>query len=241
MNELLDDELLQAYADTNYGYGNYQGSYWFVGMEQGGGGSFKDIAKRLRVWKQLGQNELDDLCQYHVDLGVQWLFGEHAKLQPTWNKLIRVVLNAEQQEITVEQVRSYQRDSLGRKDSNNCLLELLPLPSPSIQDWMYAKYSALPQLATRTSYISHYVERRIEHIQQRISEHTPKAVVFYGIQYKDWWKKIADVPFVEVSTDGLLIGKNETTTFVITKHPSTKGVPNEYFHQVGRQITANER
>lgn len=100
--ELLDDELLQAYADTNYGYGNYQGSYWFVGMERGGGGSFKDIAKRLKVWKQLGQNELDDLCQYHVDLGVHWLFGECAKFQPTWNKLIRIVLSAEQQSATSE-------------------------------------------------------------------------------------------------------------------------------------------
>ncbi|BAY34333.1 hypothetical protein NIES2107_62380 [Nostoc carneum NIES-2107] len=46
MNNLpfFDDELLEKIIETFYGYGNYQGNYWFIGMEEAGG-DFKDIKK----------------------------------------------------------------------------------------------------------------------------------------------------------------------------------------------------
>ena len=40
---MFDDELLQAYIDTFYGFGKYEGKYWFIGMEEGGGGTFEEI------------------------------------------------------------------------------------------------------------------------------------------------------------------------------------------------------
>jgi hypothetical protein len=48
-----------------YGYGDYRGAYWFVGMEEGGSDSFDEVAKRLRLWDERGRRELEDV----VDLG----------------------------------------------------------------------------------------------------------------------------------------------------------------------------
>ncbi len=57
------------------------------------------------------------------------------RIQPTWNKLIRIVLSAKEKEnINLENVRKYQINELGRKDKETCLLELFPLPSQSLND-----------------------------------------------------------------------------------------------------------
>jgi hypothetical protein len=40
VEKLFDDQLLERFMCTFYGYGNYRGAYWFVGMEEGGGDSF---------------------------------------------------------------------------------------------------------------------------------------------------------------------------------------------------------
>lgn len=57
----FDDELLLAYMDGFYGYGNYQAPYWFVGMEEGGGDSSADVSSRLKIWNERGRQELEDL------------------------------------------------------------------------------------------------------------------------------------------------------------------------------------
>lgn len=41
---MLQDDLLQSYMETFYGYGSYTGRYWFVGMEEGGGTSEEAIS-----------------------------------------------------------------------------------------------------------------------------------------------------------------------------------------------------
>ena len=35
---MLDDKLLESYMKTFFGYGNLHADYWFIGMEEGGGG-----------------------------------------------------------------------------------------------------------------------------------------------------------------------------------------------------------
>ena len=37
MAEQFDDLLLDEFAHNFYGYGNYGGQFWFIGMEEGGG------------------------------------------------------------------------------------------------------------------------------------------------------------------------------------------------------------
>lgn len=124
----FNDELLEKIVDTFYGYGNYQGNYWFVGMEEAGG-DFNDINNRINIWSNRGKQEIEDIAEYHIAMET-W----DARIQPTWKGLIRIILSAKGREnIDREDVRKYQINELGRKYKETCLLELLPLPSPSLK------------------------------------------------------------------------------------------------------------
>jgi hypothetical protein len=240
---IFDDQLLQDFMNGFYGYGNYSGDYWFVGMEEGGGNSFKNIDQRLQDWNHRNRLELEDIVDYHAKIGAEQYFGIHPKLQPTWNRLIRIALSTDGQGIIhKERVREYQQKYLGRHTSNNCLLELLPLPSPSLRHWLYAQHSNLPCLRSREAYMTCYAQRRATHLQQRIQEFKPKAVIFYSVNptYISWWNSIAGVEFNEqfIGGDRMFIGKNKQTVFAIVRHPVARGVKNEYFHQVGKIIVS---
>jgi len=246
------DELLDAFAHTFYGYGNYKGAYWFIGMEEGGG-SFQDVEKRLFVWDRHGRPELEDLALFHNEIGYGHFFEKQPnlpktpKLQPTWNKLIRILLSAEgrllsdkEDEARTERVREYQRISLARALGQNCLIELLPLPSRSTKpkDWMYAEHSALGYCADREVYKAYFMPLRAKHIKERIAQYRPQVVVFYGIgvEYSYWWKQIADTPFSNDMAYSISIAARESSLFVIVKHPVTKGITNAYFHDIGQMI-----
>lgn len=235
--DFFNDELLEKLIETFYGYGNLQGKYWFIGMEEAGV-NFEDINNRVNIWSQRGQQEIEDVAEYNIDVGA-W----DEKLQPTWNKLIRIVLSAKgNKNINIEDVRKYQFNELGRKDKETCLLELLPLPSPSLAHWIYKDHSRLSYLTDRNQYVKHCLENRINKISEKIKEHQPKAVVFYGMGYEYFWRKITktitDVEFLPTSS-GFLICRNSQTVFVISKHPVAPGLTNEYFHNIGKLIAAN--
>jgi len=116
MIERFDDHLLNEFAHGFYGYGNYSGDFWFIGTEEGGGNSFAEIAKRLSIWAKRGKREIEDVAEYHVEIGMTHFFNDSPKLQPTWNKLIRILLSHDNQVPTTEQVREYQRTVLGRSN-----------------------------------------------------------------------------------------------------------------------------
>lgn len=231
--------MLSDFAETFFGYGDYNAPYWFVGMEEGGGKHFEDVEKRLSVWQQQ-RRELEDVAEFHRAIGFARLFDEKPILQPTWNKLIRILLSAEGQDVQTERVREYQRDSLGRvSGEKNCLIELLPLPSPGIQKWMYKDHSALPQLKSREEYKEYYKDMRVKHIRDRIDQYRPRVVVFYSTtkEYMEQWKYIAGVPLSPSETGKTpYIARRDGTVFVVTSYPTTKGLSNEYFHGVGRLI-----
>ncbi|MGH1395703.1 MAG: hypothetical protein ACRAVC_16995, partial [Trichormus sp.] len=185
--DYFDDELLEKRIETFYGYGNYQGKDWFIGMEEAGG-DFEDVKHRINIWAKREEKEIDDVAEYHIKMGWPEGFQEGAAIQPTWKGLIRIVLSAEEKEnITRENIRQYQIHQLGREEKETCLLELFPLPSPSIKDWIYGKYSRLPYLCDRQTYEQYCLNKRINHIAQRIKERQPKAVVFYGKLYEYYW------------------------------------------------------
>jgi hypothetical protein len=238
MTELLDDQLLTAFVQNFYGYGNYSGQFWFIGMEEGGGNSFSEINNRLTTWENRGKKELEDVADYHKDIGATDWFNDNPRLQPTWNKLIRILLSSSGELRTTEQVREYQKNLLGRLIGDTCLLELLPLPSPSIGQWLYAKYSQLPYLRDRETYKQECLTSRIAHLQNQINHFQPKVVIFYGLSYQDYWKKIARIDFHQ-NSDKIYAGRNESTLFVMTKHPAAIGVTSDYFHQVGQLIATS--
>lgn len=57
----MDDAVLADYISTFYGYGNYEGRWWLVGMEEGGGSTLQEIQKRLQLWDSRGRRELEDV------------------------------------------------------------------------------------------------------------------------------------------------------------------------------------
>ncbi|MEH6550647.1 MAG: hypothetical protein V7744_11730 [Pseudomonadales bacterium] len=238
MSSVFDDELLADYMSDFWGYGNPQGRYWFVGMEEGGGDSYDDIARRISQWDKRGRNSLEDIYEYHMDIQVPKWFKKGAPLQSTWNKLIRVLLAAKGEEPEREAVRAYQIDRLARADDEVCLLELLPLPSPSTTHWLYSQHSTIPELRSREEYTRVVGEYRATKINEMITKQQPAFVMFYGMSYLDWWKKVAGVDLVkhDFQDKAAYFGEIGGTKLAVTQHPVATGVTLEYFHSVGRYL-----
>jgi len=235
---MLDDNLLDDFIHNFYGYGNYRGKYCFIGMEEGGGNTVDEISRRLTTWNKRGKPELEDVAHFHLDIGIPEHFQDPVKLQPTWNKLIRILLSAERVDATADKVREYQKNSLGRTNGDSCLIELLPLPSPSTNRWVYSHNSRLPILETRDKYSQACVPFRSAHIRKRISEHKPDAVVFYSISYREFWEDITGFELEKHKNGDFYIGKDDNSLYVITKHPATIGVTNSYFEDIGKNISS---
>jgi hypothetical protein len=232
----LDDEVLEAYIQGFYGQGRYSAKYWFVGMEFGGGGSVDEIVGRIQGWHDRGGQEVEDVVGPDGIGAAPW-FTSHPPLQPTWAKLIRVVLSAEGPTPTTEQIRTYQEQRLGRAGGLDCILELLPLPSPGLARWLfYSEHSRLPYLRDRATYTNHVVPLRIAHLQERIGQYHPAAVIFYGAGYTSWWREIAGVDFQAAPIAKVAVAEKGPTRFVIMQHPTAYGVTSAYFNAIGRLI-----
>ena len=237
---MLDDALLEEFMHGFYGYGTYQGDYWFIGMEEGGGNSCEDISNRLQVWNKNGRRELEDVAAYHIALGIPQLFSEWPKLQRTWSKIIQVLLVAEGRDASSPSVRAFQRDELGRLQGNHCLVELLPLPSPSTSHWLYSDCSRLPALATRETYREYAFPFRETHLRERIQTHGPRHVVFYSFSYQWAWQSIVKTPFTYDDEYDCWRATKYKTNFTIIRHPATKGITNLYFQRIGEMLAAIE-
>ncbi|WP_420629699.1 hypothetical protein [Candidatus Leptofilum sp.] len=234
----LNDHLLMEFMETFYGFGNYAGKYWLVGMEEAGGQTVEAIQSRLTQWQKNGRSELEDLPTHAQQQG--WgekYFGKKPKWQRTWGKLIRLILAAERiRKVDTAVVKQFQREKLGRYNSNHCLLELLPLPAPSTSHWIYAQYSKLPSLQSRKAYRQQLALTRIAHLRQRLQEHCPQTVIFYGWSYRDWWQQVVERPFTQQENPKCLVAVQDGTYFFVIPHPTARGVTNRYFEQVGAQI-----
>jgi hypothetical protein len=61
----IDDELLDNFVHSFYGYGNFHGNYLFIGMEEGRGKSYQEVSQRLSTWSTRGRRELEDVAEFH--------------------------------------------------------------------------------------------------------------------------------------------------------------------------------
>ncbi|MDQ5824967.1 MAG: hypothetical protein M3441_12290 [Chloroflexota bacterium] len=237
----LDPAVLESYICGFYGHGSYDANYWFIGMEFGGGGSLEEIVSRVQGWHARGGAELEDLGPNGAGAGSRW-FRPPYPLQKTWARLIRVMLVAEGRSVDNESIRNYQREWLGREGGLDCLLELLPLPSPGLGHWKFypafaAKYPQLSYLRDRDTYTSHVAPMRLAHLKARIEKHKPRAVVFYGSGYRHWWHRIAAAQLGPSTTDKVWTARSTSTLFVIMQHPAARGVSKSYFDAVGHLIS----
>jgi hypothetical protein len=238
--KMLDDNLLQKYIDKFLGYGDFNAKCWFIGMEHGGGGNYEELAKRLEVWSELGRKELEDVVEYHKKLNIEGLnwFCDKPKIQPTWSKLIRILLSIDDNidnlsaSKVLDKIRMYQKQSFGRSNSGEtCLLELSPMPSPNIRNNKWQEWTNMFKIDNYKTFILKY---NTDKIKALINGREPEVVVFYGVSYRSYWEEIADCDFEE--QNGIFFTSNKSTLFVMIKHPVSRGVKNEYFHEVGKMI-----
>ena len=234
--ETFNDADLSQFMKTFYGYGNLSARFWFIGMEEGGGNSFAEVQARLSAWKQLRKPELADLRDFHLLLRMPEFFTPPVKLQRTWMQISRIKLAAEGKPHSIEELRTYQQNRLGRINGKTCLMELLPLPSPRTSAWAYAQWSTLPFLTMREAYHQSILPRRIAHIHKQILENEPQAVIFYGIGYNSYWQTIAgkEVEFQEQGDFWSAI--TSRTIYLMIKHPNARRLSNKYFENVGTYI-----
>lgn len=233
---MLDrDEQLRRYIDRFWGYGNLDGPYWFVGMEEGGGVGWDEVGAHLDRWQHVGAPAIAPFRPPDDELSEHRWFGPKPRIQPYWGKLIRLLLAAEDRPCSSEAVRNYQARQLASSSGETCLLELLPLPSPSTDRWIYADYSRLPLLKDRSSYLQVLLPRRIAQLRSMISDQRPRFVVFVGLSYLDYWMQIvgADLPIRPEQPVSL---SHLGTTAVAIRHPSSVGVGNGYFEDIGRAL-----
>lgn len=241
MAPYLNDTHLLQFMAAFYGFGTYTGKYWLVGMEEAGGRTFADINFRLTQWQQSGCLELEDLPTHADRLG--WgekYFGAKPKWQPTWGKLIRIILAGEGlTNVNTAVIKQFQREQLGKHDSNHCLIELFPLPAQSTKHWIYDQHTKLSCLQHREKYLQHLAPKRINHIRSRLKQHQPKAVIFYGWKYRHWWEKIVGLPFMKHENLKCLMVVDNDIQFWVVNHPTATGITNHYFDQIGAQIATS--
>lgn len=223
---------------TSYGYGEFDGDYWFIGMEEGGS---DDLSHRLSIWQERGSRTLEDIYQYHEKLGPNHWFGVGAKPQKTWSFLIRILLSMQGKDCTPEMMLKYQTEELGRYGHETALLELLPLPSLSTKEWKYEAY-----FGTRTQYRREYSPGRIQYLKDHIQANQPKAVIFYSMNwwYRKKWHEIAGTEqgfeIVPIGNERMLRKREGQTVYAIINHPAARfkgvGSTTNYFNEVGKVL-----
>lgn len=237
MEHYLDFDLeLDRFANNFLGYGNLNAALWFIGMEEGGGVSKKEIELRLIAWRDLDFPITPDIADFHDRIGHGALFSGKVKLQKTWAKLITFQLAIGGLGYSKEELREFQKNQLGRRNSNNALIEFMPLPSPGIKKWYYNIFSSLPYLESRQIYIEAMAEKRINLIRRQLAKFKPKIVLFYGLGYLDYWNKIAEIDFKLYSEEEVYIGHKDETYFIATKHP-VGFLKAGYFENIARLVT----
>jgi len=238
----LGDAVIRQYIEGFYGHGDYRAKYWFIGMEFGGGGSEAEVASRIQGWHDRGGLELEDLGgPKGVARNSRW-FQPNYPLQATWKQLIRVLLSAEGSPPSREQIRSYQVNKLGRKGGLDCILELLPLPSPGLNSWLYGPFcKRIPYLCDRPTYTAHVAPLRIKHLRDLIAEHCPPNVIFYGSGYAHWWREIAGADFRPSEVDAVSSARVGDTHYVVMHHPAARGLTGAYFEAVGLLLAGTIR
>jgi len=234
----LPAELLTKYANTFFGFGHWKAPIWFVGIEEAGGETIEEVHDRIQAWAGFGQSKvLQDAPQFYPASRQMSWHGPKAKPQDTWKQLIRVLLVARGQNDTPDMILNYQRNRLGAADGETCLLELFPLPSPSVDCWNYADWSKLPWLQTRTAYEQNVLSHRISLLRQSIDHHRPRVVIFYGDgQLKHWQRIIGPGTYQRPIADKLIAHERNRLHFFITKHPTNPNLrptTDDYFREIG--------
>jgi hypothetical protein len=233
----LNKELLTKFSNTFLGYGNCKASIWFIGMEPGAPECIELVKKFFDVWVKRGSPAFDDVRESHLQIGEKHyseLFLEKIKYQRTWDGLIKFLFPLDgEKDFTADKVKKYQSEKLGRKDSNHCVIELLPLPTPNNTRASWERFYS-NFINSRKEYEKEYLPKRILMIKSQIKSNKPKLILFYGFKYRCNFEQICGVNFeLKQFAKGkkLFYKEIDKTLYMLIPHPS-RGVANKYLWKV---------
>jgi hypothetical protein len=207
-NHIDRDRLLKF-----LGFGNPRAEAVFIGMEEGltlPPPLDEQLVVRSAFTPMI---DLAESAKAHLE---RFLSGDRPPIQPTWNLIIRILLALEgNRDASADQVRSYQRDRLGRTHERGALLELLPLPAPGISEWPYAEL--FPAYETRDRYRDDQMPKRIALLSEHLS-YGPRIVVAYGSQYWDDFKKLFPRHREWQRSGPFALSEDSVTRVILTPH-----------------------
>jgi ribosomal protein S18 len=259
---MLDDTLLSKFIERFFGYGNLDAPNWYIGMEEGGGDkdaelAWPEIAARLQVWHEMGALKVIGLRDFHDKVARliaserkllskapinRWFMNRMIAVGPpiqrTWGGLIRIDLSlGGKSNIETDDIRESQQSDFGTLTGGQCLLELLPLPKPSLTDWPYKDLSDIEYLKNFVSYKEKILDDRVAGIRELIKgrQTKPKNVFFYGSTYTKHWENVAGgVNWKDGdSKSPLRHAFDGTTNYYIVRHPA-RTILKSYFNAVGK-------
>jgi hypothetical protein len=213
--ELSDDA--KKMAREWFGYGRWDAPYWFVGIEPGG----DELDSCVRMWNSLGCKELVDLRAHHEEHERDWFSSNAHKPQPTWQKLIWLLLAFKGQAETSSAVLDYQKQLLGRSNGETALLEISSLPAEH-------GHVEIPRMLYRAE--------RTQTLRQRLLDCKPEFVVFYSPDdSKDHkcvtaWNAITGKQLVR--DEPVVVGR---TVCLMTYHPNGEW-SKKYWEEMGHRL-----
>jgi hypothetical protein len=227
LGEGLSADLVESLL-AFVGYGNPDGGFWFVGMEEAGALTPGELETRAREFKPI-----DDLARVH-DLHGYWM--DRTRLIPTWSAMSRIVLRLSGRADwrDREAVRDYQVNRLGRLGGETFLTELLPLPSSSTAAW---PYTAL--FPTRRAYADRVLPHRLLALRRLFEEHRPAYVFCYGKSYWRYYEEAFTArDLEELETERVRLGLVGRTCVVLTHFFSRYFMTDERVESIATRINA---
>ncbi len=211
------------------GYGNLNANVWFLGMEEAGGGE-DNLRRRLKF------KEVEDCAEAHGILGIRKHHWGKKTIQRTWRGMCCIMLELDGEEITTENIRSYQAEVLGRFAGRTLLTELMPIPKPAINEWGYE--SLLPQFSSAEDYYRRVKPKRIQQFRQLIDTHQPSIVIGYG---KKYWLEYKELfPDLLFNSAGQFEIARDSKTSVLLADHFTARTMNSKFGEIVKLLKADQ-
>jgi hypothetical protein len=91
----------------------------------------------------------------------------------------------------------------------------------------------LATLKERATYRDAMIPFRTAAIRDRLKQHQPRVVLFYGLAYRSHWEAIAEQTFQQQPGTRFSTATNGITRFILAPHPAAKGVRNSDYENIG--------
>lgn len=247
-----NEQMLIEYSKQFKTQGNRYGKYWFLGIEESGGKTVDDVVKMLEKWDRSGRKESTVLRDENNPSENDEWFGNivdlsTAKIQFTWGAQIQILLSIMGASNGTDDIKRFQQQSFGTASSDTCLMELLPLPNPRINNWIYKQVSNKEIFSTRKKFMQHALKDRVNRFVELVEKHKPVSVVglCYGQRHmiKPMLSSVEYIEANQASRPGkAMIGYIGDTVVAVTYHPSfNPSARNDWYTELGKIIAERSK